>query len=89
MSDFLRKMTSRKFLLALAGAVSGFAMAFGVEGSELGELIRLVGGLLAAVGAVVAYITGEAKIDAAYAEASAVAEKLAAALEAADHGEGE
>ena len=32
MNDIIRKLTSRKFLLALVGVVSGLALAFGVEG---------------------------------------------------------
>ena len=30
MNDIIRKLTSRKFLLALVGVVSGLALAFGV-----------------------------------------------------------
>lgn len=69
MNDIIRKLTSRKFLLALVGVVSGLALAFGVEGSEITEIVGTIGGIVTAAGAIVAYITGEAKVDAAAAEA--------------------
>lgn len=68
MNDIIRKLTSRKFLLALVGVVSGLALAFGVEGSEITEIVGTIGGIVTAAGAIVAYITGEAKVDAAAAE---------------------
>lgn len=68
MNDIIRKLTSRKFLLALVGVVSGLAIAFGVEGSEITEIVGTIGGIVTAAGAIVAYITGEAKVDAATAE---------------------
>lgn len=68
MNDILRKLTSRKFLLAVTGMVSGIAMAFGVEGSEIGELVQAVAGILAAAGSAIAFINAEAKVDAAAAK---------------------
>lgn len=65
MENILKKLTSRKFLLAVVGVVSGLALAFGVEGSEINEIVGTVGGIVTAAGAIVAYITGEAKVDAA------------------------
>lgn len=65
MNDIMRKLTSRKFLLAVVGVVSGLALAFGVEGSEITEIVSTIGGIVAAAGSVIAYITGEAKVDAA------------------------
>lgn len=58
MNDVIRKLTSRKFLLALVGVVVGVAMAFGVES---GEIV----GAVTTIGSIVAYINGEAKVDAA------------------------
>ena len=58
MKDIMRKLTSRKFLLALVGVVVGIAMAFGVES---GEIV----GAVTTIGSIVAYIMGEAKVDAA------------------------
>jgi phage shock protein PspC (stress-responsive transcriptional regulator) len=65
MSEFIRKLTSRKFLLALVGVVSGLAMAFGVEGSEITEVVSTVAGIVTALGSIVAYNVAEAKVDAA------------------------
>ena len=58
MNDMIRKLTSRKVLLALVGVVVGIAMAFGVES---GEIV----GTVTTIGSIVAYIMGEAKVDAA------------------------
>ena len=65
MSNLAKKLTSRKFLLALVGTVSGLALALGVEGSEIERIVATVGGIVTAAGSIVAYINGEAKIDAA------------------------
>ena len=65
MSDILRKLTSRKFILAVAGVAIGLATALGVDGSVIVEMTGLIGGLLAAVGSVISYISAEAKVDAA------------------------
>ena len=65
MSNLFGKLTSRKFLLALVGTVSGLALALGVEGSEIERIVATVGGIVTAAGSIVAYINGEAKIDAA------------------------
>lgn len=72
MNDIMRKLTSRKFLLALVGVVSGLALAFGVEGSEITDMVSLIGGVLAAAGSAIAYINAEAKVDAARESATAV-----------------
>ena len=65
MNNFVKKITSRKFLLAVTGVVIGLATALGVEGSEITELVGTIGGLVAAAGSIIAYINGEAKVDAA------------------------
>lgn len=65
MNNLIRKLTSRKFLLALVGVVSGLALAFGVEGSEITQMVSIIGGVLTALGSTVAYISAEAKVDAA------------------------
>lgn len=65
MQDIIRKLTSRKFLLALVGVVSGLALAFGVEGSEITEVVSTVAGIVTALGSIVAYNAAEAKVDAA------------------------
>lgn len=65
MSDIIRKLTSRKFLLALVGVASGLALAFGVDGNEITQMVSAVGGIIAAAGSAIAYINAEAKVDAA------------------------
>ena len=65
MNDIIRKLTSRKFLLAMVGAASGLALAFGVNGSEITELVSLIAGIIAAAGSAISYIHAEAKVDAA------------------------
>lgn len=68
MNDIMRKLTSRKFLLAVVGMVSGIALAFGVESSEINEMVTAVAGILTAAGSAIAYINAEAKVDAAAAK---------------------
>ena len=58
MNKILRKLTSRKFLLAVVGVVVGIAMAFGVESGE-------IMGAVTTIASIIAYINGEAKIDVA------------------------
>lgn len=70
MKALLKKLTSRKFVLAVVGAVSGLALALGVEGSEIERIVGTVGGIVTAVSSIVAYINGEAEIDAAAVERS-------------------
>ena len=63
--NILRKVTSRKFLLSLCCVAIGTAMAFGVEGSEIVEIVGTIGGLVTALGGAMSFIASEAKIDAA------------------------
>lgn len=65
MRSLIKKLTSRKFLLALVGTASGLALAMGVEGSEIENIVATVGGIVTAASSIIAYINGEAKIDAA------------------------
>ena len=60
MKDFLRKLTSRKLWMALAGIATGVAMALGAESTE----ITAVAGAVTAVASVVTYIVTEGKVDA-------------------------
>lgn len=61
MKAFLYKLTSRKLWAAIVGVVVGLAAAFGVDSSEYAQ----VAGIVTSAVSVVAYIAGEAKIDAA------------------------
>ena len=60
MKNFLRKLTSRKLWMALAGIATGVAMALGAESTE----ITAVAGAVTAIASVVTYIVTEGKVDA-------------------------
>lgn len=60
MIDWKRKLSSRKFWVAVAGFVSGLIVALG--GAQ--EVATQVSGLIMSGAAVVAYIVGEALADA-------------------------
>jgi hypothetical protein len=60
MSEILRKLSSRKLWMALAGIATGVAMALGADASEVSE----VAGAVTAIVSVVTYIMVEGKIDA-------------------------
>ena len=59
MNDIIRKLTSRKLWLALAGIFTGIAMIFGVEGGEITD----VAGAVTAIASAVTYIIAEATVD--------------------------
>ena len=61
MQNFLKKLTSRKFLAALAGVATGLAMVFGVDETT----ISTVAGAVTTVASVVSYIISEGMVDAA------------------------
>ena len=65
MNTFLKKLTSRKFLLALVGALSGIAIAFGADGGQITDVIVQVSGIITTMGTIMTYISAEAKVDAA------------------------
>jgi len=65
MQEFLKKITSRKFLAAVAGVATGLAMVFGVDETA----ISTVAGAGTTVASVVSYILSEGMIDAAAVEA--------------------
>lgn len=75
MNNFIRKLTSRKLWLALAGVATGVAMVLGVDGTE----ITSVAGAVTALASVITYIITEGKVDAA-----AVKTAVEATQEAAD-----
>lgn len=60
MKEFLKKLTSRKLWLAIAGIVSGIAIIFGVEPNT----ISTIAGAVVSVFSAVSYIIVEGKIDA-------------------------
>lgn len=61
------KLKSRKLWAALVGVVVGLAAAFGIEGNDYAE----VAGIVTSAVSVVAYIFGEAAVDAAHAHEGA------------------
>lgn len=61
MSTIIRKLSSRKLWLAVAGVATGIALALGVEQSQ----ISTIAGAVTAIVSVVTYIMTEGKIDAA------------------------
>lgn len=65
MIDWKRKLTSRKFWLAVIGLVSGLLLAFKVDA----ETVETVSGCIMSAASVIAYIIGEGMADAATAGA--------------------
>lgn len=60
MKKLIQKLTSRKLWMALAGVVTGIAMAFGADSTD----VESVTGAVTALISVVAYIIAEGKVDA-------------------------
>lgn len=60
--DWKRKLTSRKFWLAIVGLVTGLILA--LNGSA--ETAETVGGLIMSAASIVAYIVGEGLADAGH-----------------------
>ena len=63
--DWKRKLTSRKFWLAVVGLVTGLLVAFKVDA----ETVETISGVIMSAASVVAYIIGEGLADAANAQA--------------------
>lgn len=60
MIDWKKKLTSRKFWIAVVGLVSGLMMAFKVDA----ETIETISGVIMAAASVIAYTIGEGLADA-------------------------
>lgn len=75
MQTILRKLSSRKLWMAIAGVVTGIALALGVEQSA----VTTVAGAITALASVVSYVLAEGRIDAASVKTSA--ENVQAALD--------
>ena len=60
MSEVIRKLSSRKLWMAIAGVASGIAMALGADATEI---TTVAGGVMALISAVT-YIVVEGKVDA-------------------------
>ena len=61
MNNIVRKLTSRKLWLAIAGVATGIAMVLGADASE----IQTVAGAITSLVSAVTYIIVEGKVDAA------------------------
>lgn len=60
MKELMRKLSSRKLWLAVAGIATGVAMAFGIDEGA----VATVAGAVTAVTSVVTYILAEGRVDA-------------------------
>ena len=59
--DWKKKLTSRKFWLAVIGLVSGLLMAFKVDAAT----VETISGVIMSAASVIAYMIGEGLADAA------------------------
>ena len=75
METWKKKLSSRKLWAAVAGVVTGLAMAFGLDEG----IISNVAGAVVSVASVITYIVTEGKVDAAAVKAAA--ESVQAAVE--------
>lgn len=80
--NWKQKLSSRKLWAALVGVVVGVAMAFGMDESEWTE----VAGIITSLVSVVAYIFGEAKVDAARIENDGINQLISSAEKESDGG---
>lgn len=62
MNELKRKLSSRKLWTAICGIVVGLAAAFGLDENEYAQ----VAGIVTSAISVIAYIFGEATVDAAH-----------------------
>ena len=76
MKEILRKLSSRKLWMAIAGVATGIAMALGVDTAEIGT----VAGAVTAVISIVTYIYVEGKVDAEGVKNAVVATQEAAGV---------
>lgn len=60
MQELLRKLSSRKLWMSIAGVATGIAIALGVDAGD----ISTVAGAITAIASVITYIVTEGKIDA-------------------------
>lgn len=57
--DIIRKLTSRRLWVAIAGIITGIALIFGGDASEIRSIAGTITALLSAVG----YMATEANVD--------------------------
>lgn len=86
MKEFLRKLSSRKLWMAIAGVATGIALVLGADATE----IQTVAGAVTSLVSVIAYIVTEGKIDAEGVKNAIVdIQDVFDTLETTDHEEGE
>ncbi len=73
--NWKQKLTSRKLWTAVVGIVIGLAAAFGLDENEYAQ----IAGIVTSAVSVLAYIMGEAKIDASRIEADGINKIIEAA----------
>lgn len=61
LTDLIRKLTSRKLWVALAGVATGIATMLGAESND----IATVSGAVLSAASILGYLTAEASVDAA------------------------
>lgn len=61
MQTILRKLSSRKFWVAIVGIIVGIAATFGIQESEYNEIV----GGVTIIASIVSYMTAEGRADAA------------------------
>ena len=59
------KLKSRKLWLSIVCVVSGIAMVFGVEGSEIERIVVTISGVITMLGGTALFNVPESKVDAA------------------------
>lgn len=79
--NWRQKLTSRKLWLAIVGVVIGAAMAFGVEGTAIEEMVSRVAGAVTIMGSIFKYLDGESAVDAAREKSRDLAALLGAAAQ--------
>lgn len=72
-TDIIRKLTSRKLWMALAGLISGLILAFNGDA----ETAETVSGIILQVASVIGYLLAEGLADAASAKADVIVEGIA------------
>ena len=68
MKDIIRKLTSRKLWLAVAGVGTGMLMILGGDGADvstIADCVKAISGAITSLVSIVVYIKTEGKIDAA------------------------
>lgn len=68
-NDIIRKLTSRKLWLAIAGVATGIATILGADGND----IQAIAGAVTSLASAVTYIVVEGKVDAASVQNTIVA----------------